>query len=68
MKSLQLLLLFLIISSCKKEKLGEELLLKSKGIHERVMTLDTHVDIDVANFTDSINYSQKLENFSKISF
>lgn len=55
-------MLFLIIISCKKEKLGEDLLLKSKEIHERVMTLDTHVDIDVANFTDSINYSQKLEN------
>lgn len=26
------------------------------------MTLDTHVDIDVANFTDSVNYSQKLKN------
>ncbi|MFT7442796.1 MAG: membrane dipeptidase [Maribacter sp.] len=26
------------------------------------MTLDTHVDIDVSNFTDSINYTQKLEN------
>ncbi|MDP5107111.1 MAG: dipeptidase [Polaribacter sp.] len=62
MKFLKLLLLFLIIISCKKEKLGEDLLLKSKEIHERVMTLDTHVDIDVANFTDSINYSQKLEN------
>ena len=62
MKKLQLLLLFLIIFSCKKEKLGEDLLLKSKEIHERVMTVDTHVDIDVSNFTDSINYAQKLEN------
>ena len=33
---------------------------KAKGIHERVITLDTHDDIEVANFTDSINYSQDL--------
>ncbi len=26
------------------------------------MTLDTHVDINVSNFTDSINYTQKLKN------
>ena len=31
---------------------------KAKAIHERVHTIDTHVDISVAFFTDSLNYSQ----------
>jgi membrane dipeptidase len=62
MKYLKLLYLFAIIISCKQEESKEDLLAKAKEIHERVMTLDTHVDIDVSNFTDSINYSQKLEN------
>lgn len=62
MKYLKLLLLFLIIVSCKKEKPKEDLLTTAKAIHERVMTLDTHVDINISNFTDSINYSQKLES------
>lgn len=38
----------------------EELVEKVKGIHERVITLDTHCDINVANFTDSVNYTQEL--------
>lgn len=33
----------------------------AKTIHERVITLDTHDDIDVKNFTDSLNYSQNLD-------
>ena len=38
------------------------LLEKARGIHERVITLDTHVDINVANFTPDRNYLQRLEN------
>lgn len=34
---------------------------KAKRIHEKVITLDTHDDINVKNFTDSINYSQNLD-------
>ena len=33
---------------------------KAKSIHNNIITLDTHCDIDVLNFTDSINYSQNL--------
>ncbi|PQJ82308.1 dipeptidase [Polaribacter glomeratus] len=62
MKYLKLLSFFVVILSCKKENAAEDLLATAKTIHERVMTLDTHVDIDVSNFTDSINYSQKLQN------
>ena len=34
---------------------------RAKAIHERVITLDTHCDINVKNFTDSLNYTQDLE-------
>lgn len=40
----------------------EALLAKAKAIHQRVITLDTHCDINLKNFTDSINYTQDLEN------
>ena len=51
--------------SCKKEEkimTEEQLNTKAKAIHERVITLDTHCDIDVANFTDSINYTQDIKS------
>lgn len=64
MKPFHLLCLTLVfLSSCKEETLTEEqLIAKAKDIHERIITLDTHCDINVANFTDSINYTQRLEN------
>lgn len=34
---------------------------RAKLIHEKVITIDTHDDINVANFTDSINYTQRLD-------
>lgn len=33
----------------------------AKGIHERVITLDTHNDIDPGNFTAERNYTQRLD-------
>jgi microsomal dipeptidase-like Zn-dependent dipeptidase len=62
MKYLKLFLLLVILTSCKEEKKEENLLSKAIAIHKRVMTLDTHVDINISNFTDSINYTQKLKN------
>ena len=38
----------------------EALIKKAKAIHDRVITLDTHDDIDDSNFTSSVNYSQRL--------
>lgn len=35
---------------------------KTNKIHEEVITIDTHIDIDVANFTDTVNYTQRLSN------
>jgi membrane dipeptidase len=36
------------------------LVAKAKGIHERVLKLDTHNDIDPANFTPNCNYTMRL--------
>lgn len=33
----------------------------ARKIHKKVITLDTHCDINVKNFTDSINYTQRLD-------
>jgi membrane dipeptidase len=39
-----------------------ELLQRARAIHDRVITLDTHVDISPANFTAERNYTQDLGN------
>jgi membrane dipeptidase len=54
----------LSIMACKEkqEKLTESIEEKAARIHKDVITIDTHVDINVANFTDTINYTQKLDN------
>ncbi|MBA6154155.1 dipeptidase [Gelidibacter maritimus] len=67
--SLSLITLFM---SCKNEKkqMSETnatqdsiaLIERAKAIHDRVITLDTHCDINVNNFTDSINYTQNLSS------
>ena len=43
-----------------KEMTEAEILAKAKEIHSNVMTLDTHCDINVDNFTDTVNYTQNL--------
>src|SRR5688500_133638 len=40
----------------------EALIKKARAVHERVIALDTHVDISPANFTADRNYTQRLEN------
>lgn len=40
---------------------GETNTEKAQRIHSKILTLDTHNDIDVKNFTDSINYTQNLD-------
>ncbi len=60
------LCIVLLSISCKEQKektmSEEDLIVKAKDIHERIIALDTHCDINVKNFTDSINYSQELDN------
>ena len=38
----------------------EKLLKKARAIHEKAITIDTHNDINVTNFTPEINYTQRL--------
>lgn len=40
----------------------DELIEYAKGIHERVITLDTHDDINTSNFTEETNYTQRLSS------
>ena len=61
----------LILWSCGSQKnetvdvsqmTEEELVEYAKGIHERVITLDTHDDINTSNFTEETNYTQRLSS------
>ena len=39
----------------------DAMIARARGIHERVLTIDTHVDINPGNFAgDSINYASRL--------
>ncbi len=47
-------------SKTTSEMTEAQLIAKAKEIHENVMTLDTHCDINIKNFTDTLNYTQDL--------
>ena len=57
-----------LFNSCKNSETENtevnetQIIAAAKEIHERIITLDTHNDINIKNFTDSINYTQKLDN------
>lgn len=38
-----------------------ELVARARGIHDRVITLDTHADINTGDFTTSTNYTMNLD-------
>ena len=48
--------LLLLFAACSSETMEE----KAKAIHEKVITLDTHDDINTANFTAEKNYTMDL--------
>ena len=56
MKPFILLLNFFLFTSCINNP-KTSFIEKAREIHKRVITLDTHNDIDVKNFSDSINYT-----------
>lgn len=78
MKKLTIIFLTLLIISCSKEETqsndnnpmgySDEVLEKAKEIHDRVLKLDTHVDINVKNFTEDKNYNQELETQVNLPF
>ncbi len=63
---LVLLFAILVLSACESPDMASdeaaeaELLERARGIHERVITLDTHVDISTSNFTEERNYTMDL--------
>lgn len=80
MKIFKVLLFTLIIVSCKSTPeenvsnednpmgYSDEILNKAKEVHDRVLKLDTHVDINVKNFTEEKNYNQELETQVNLPF
>ena len=62
--ALGLLPTFLVLASCAPEEPSVpsdfEIVELARGIHERVITLDTHVDINAGNFTPERNYTHDL--------
>ena len=63
---LALTILVVSLFSCNKtdskQMTTEQLIKKAQDIHQNVITLDTHVDINVKNFTDSINYAANINS------
>ena len=66
-----ILIVVMTVFSCKSDKKLPEtdtkkedslaLIKRAQEIHKRVITLDTHDDINVKYFTDSLNYTQDLD-------
>ena len=54
------LLLLTTVGTSPAQSNDAALVAKAKGIHERVLKLDTHNDIDPANFTPDCNYTMRL--------
>ncbi len=63
MKKLVIFTFFVLLFGCGESQQKKELSLeeRAKKIHNKVITIDTHDDINVKNFTDSLNYTQRLE-------
>jgi len=63
MKKISYLLGVLLIFSCSEKIKEKNISTKqtAKEIHEEVITIDTHNDININNFTDSVNYTQRLD-------
>src|ERR1700742_4421753 len=61
MTALSAVLLFQITARTSAAQSNDAALIaKAKGIHDRVLKLDTHNDIDPANFTPDCNYKMRL--------
>ncbi|MGB1376032.1 MAG: dipeptidase, partial [Rhodothermales bacterium] len=55
------LIVVLVCAGCQvAEETEEELVERARGVHERIITLDTHDDINTSNFTEERNYTMDL--------
>ena len=63
MKIISGLLTCLLFIYCAENPQQKEVTIQQKAqlIHLKTTTLDTHNDIDIKNFTDSLNYSQDTD-------
>jgi len=63
MKNLSILLLLSFLTSCQQKPTQPDIALiqKAQLIHMNTLTLDTHDDINVKNFTDSLNYAMDTD-------
>src|SRR6056300_1381305 len=63
MKNLCILLLISFLTSCQEKPSNPDIALiqKAQLIHAKTLTLDTHDDINVKNFIDSLNYSMDTD-------
>lgn len=63
MRKFLLFVVGLIFLGCAEKSNTETLSLEDRArkIHEAIITIDTHDDINVNNFSDSINYTQQLD-------
>ncbi len=52
--------LLLVTFAAHAQNPEAELFEKARAIHEKVITIDTHNDINISNFTDSLNYTMNL--------
>ncbi len=57
---------FLFIAFCGstanvQSQTEDAFLAKARKIHAEIITLDTHIDINTKNFTDQVNYTQRLD-------
>ena len=57
MKKIKFIILSLLLVNCQDSKKT----LTPEQIHNNVITIDTHDDIDVNNFTDSLNYTSDTD-------
>ncbi len=49
------------VSAMPAAETEEAIVARARGIHERVITLDTHADINTVNFTETNNYTADLD-------
>ncbi len=62
LKLFSLVLLFTGTLAFAQQNSDEALLEKAKEIHENIITIDTHADININNFTEDRNYTMDLGN------
>lgn len=63
MRTLLCSFIILAVLGCRKQRNNEQDTPSGKvsDLHQRLLTMDTHVDINVENFTDSKNYTLDLD-------